>query len=303
MTMFAHVRLRAAALLTGFALVLSGCFMSPGKFTSELALTGPDTFTFTYQGEIFFLTLSKLALMGATTDEPFAPGECYDEETYAVRECTADEIASQRADWDAGAEERAAKAKRDAEMMKAMMGGIDPTDPKATEEMVRLLERQKGWNRVVHKGDGLFEVSYSVSGTLGHDFMFPTIEGFPATNPFVQMILRDGSQVRINAPAFVFQSGDNPMGAMMGGMGSLAGLAAIGAAEQQGENGNGEAPEIPGMPVLDGTFTIRTAAGMRILANNTDEGAERTTDGGEALVWKISPRTNAAPTALIAAGG
>jgi hypothetical protein len=155
---------------------------------------------------------------------------------------------------------------------------------------------------VVHKGDGLFEVSYSVSGTLGHDFMFPTIEGFPATNPFVQMILRDSGQVRINAPAFVFQNGDNPMGAMMGGMGSLAGLAAMGAAEQGGE-GNPEAAQVPGMPVLDGTFTIRTAPGMRILANNTDEGAEAVTAGGEVLRWNISPRTSAAPTALIAAGG
>jgi hypothetical protein len=303
MTMFTGLRLRAAALLTGFALVLSGCFMSPGKFTSELALTGPDSFTFSYEGEIFFLTLSKLAMMGATTEEAFTPSECYNEETYEARECTAEEVASQRAEWDAGAAERAAKAKKDAEMMKAMMGGIDPTDPKATEEMVRLLERQKGWNRVAHKGDGLFEVSYSVSGTLGHDFMFPTIEGFPATNPFVQMILRDSGQVRINAPAFVFQNGDNPMGAMMGGMGSLAGLAAMGAAEQGGENGSSEAMQVPGMPVLDGTFTIRTAPGMRILANNTDEGAEAVTAGGEVLRWNISPRTSAAPTALIAAGG
>lgn len=300
MTMFSTIRLRAAALLTGFALALSGCFMSPGKFTSELALTGPDTFTFSYEGEIFFLTLSKLALMGAGAGETFTPSDCYDEETYESRECSADEIASQRAEWDAGAAERAAKAKKEAEQMKAVMGGIDPTDPKAAEELVRLLERQKGWNRVVHKGDGLFEVSYSVSGTLGHDFMFPTIEGFPATNPFVQMILRDGGQVRVNAPGFAAQNGDNPMSAMMGGMGSLAGLAAMGAAE--GEDGV-DTGQIPGLPVLDGTFTIRTAPGMRILANNTDEGPEAAPGGGEQLRWTISPRTTAAPTALIAAGG
>jgi hypothetical protein len=42
---------------------------------------------------------------------------------------------------------------------------------------------------------------------------------------------------------------------------------------------------------------------MRILANNTDEGAERATAGGEVLRWNISPRTTQAPTALIAAGG
>jgi hypothetical protein len=302
MTMFSTIRLRAAAVLAGFALALSGCFMSPGKFTSELALTGPDSFTFSYEGEIFFLGLSKLALMGAASEEAFAPSECYDQETFESRECTAEEVAAQKAEWDAGAAERAAKAKKDAEMMKTIMGGIDPTDPKATEEMVRLLERQKGWNRVVHKGDGLFEVSYSVTGTLGHDFMFPTIEGFPATNPFVQMILRDGGQVRINAPAFVFQNGDNPLGAMMGGMGSLAGLAAMGAAEQGAEGGMTQ-DQIPGVPMLDGTFTIRTAPGMRILANNTDEGPSATINGGEELRWTISPRTTQAPTALIVAGG
>jgi hypothetical protein len=302
MTMFSTIRLRAAAVLAGFALALSGCFMSPGKFTSELALTGPDSFTFSYEGEIFFLGLSKLALMGAASEEAFAPSECYDQETFESRECTAEEVAAQKAEWDAGAAERAAKAKKDAEMMKTIMGGIDPTDPKATEEMVRLLERQKGWNRVVHKGDGLFEVSYSVTGTLGHDFMFPTIEGFPATNPFVQMILRDGGQVRINAPAFVFQNGDNPLGAMMGGMGSLAGLAAMGAAEQGAEGGMTQ-DQIPGVPMLDGTFIIRTAPGMRILANNTDEGPSATTNGGEELRWTISPRTTQAPTALIVAGG
>lgn len=300
---FTTIRLRAAALLAGFALALSGCFMSPGKFTSELALTGPDSFTFSYEGEIFFLGLSSLALMGAASEDVFT-ANCFDEETFESRECTPEEEAAQRAEWDAGAAERAAKAKKDAEMMKTIMGGIDPTDPKATEEMVRLLERQKGWNRVVHKGDGLFEVSYAVTGTLGHDFMFPTIEGFPATNPFVQMILRDGGQARINAPAFLAQSGDNPLGAMMGGMGSLAGLAAMGAADQAGDSANGGTQQpIPGLPVLEGTFTIRTAPGMRILANNTDEGAEPATAGGEVLRWSISPRTTQAPTALIAAGG
>ncbi|AOL94494.1 hypothetical protein [Porphyrobacter sp. LM 6] len=299
MTMFSTIRLRAAAVLAGFALALSGCFMSPGKFTSELAITGPDSFRFSYEGEIFFLGLSKLALMGATTDEPFA-ANCYDEETFETRDCTPEEEATQREEWEAGAAERAEKAKKDAEMIKAIMGGIDPSDPKATEEMVRLLERQKGWNRVVHKGDGLFEVSYSASGSLSHDFMFPTIEGFPPTNPFVQMILRDGGQVRINAPAFVVQNGDNPMAAMMGGMGSLAGLAAMGAA-REGDVAEGEAaPEIPGVPMLDGTFTISAAPGMRILANNTDEGPQAMTAGGEALVWKITPRSTQSPTALIA---
>ena len=119
---FTTIRLRAAAVLAGFALALSGCFMSPGKFTSELALTGPDSFTFSYDGEIFFLGLSSLALMGAANQEAFTPSECFNEETYEQRECSQEELDTQRAEWDEGAAERAAKAKKDAEMMKTMMG-------------------------------------------------------------------------------------------------------------------------------------------------------------------------------------
>ncbi|MBU7579721.1 MAG: hypothetical protein KAF27_04520 [Porphyrobacter sp.] len=295
MTIFTIIRLRAAALLAGFALALSGCFMSPGKFTSELAITGPDSFTFSYEGEIFFLGLSKLAQMDAG-QESFTPSECFDEETFETRQCTKDELASQRADWEAGAAERAEQAKQQAKQMAAMMGGIDPSDPKAAEELVKLLQRQKGWERVVHKGDGVFDISYRVTGTMGHDFTFPLIEGFPTTNPFVQVFLRKGGQVRINAPAFAAQNSDTgAMGAMMG-MGSLAGLAAMGAAE----GGNGEQPQ--GIPGMEGTFTVRAAPGMRVLANNTDEGPAPETSG-EVLVWKISPRTTQAPTALIAAAG
>ena len=301
MTLFSTIRLRAAGLLAGFALVLSGCFMTPGKFTSELALTGPDSFTFSYEGEIFFLGLSKLAQMGASMEESFTPTDCYDDETFETRPCTAEEEAIQREEWEAGAVNRMEENKKQAQQMAALMGGIDPSDPKAAEELVTLLQRQKGWERVVHKGDGVFEVSYRAAGTLGHDFMFPTIEGFPAANPFVQMIQRKGGQVRINAPGFAAQSGDTGgLGAMMG-MGALTGLAAIGAAEEAKKAG-ADAETIPGIPMIDGTFTVRAAPGMRILANNTDEGPAADA-AGEVLVWKISPRTTQAPTALIVAGG
>lgn len=292
-------RLRAAALLTGFALLLSGCFMSPGKFTSQLHLTGPDSFSFTYDGEIFFLGLSKLAQMGAVAEESFM-ADCFDEDTYEARDCTPTEEAEQRAEWEAGVAERAAERKKEAEQMAAVMGGIDPSDPEAAEELVRLLERQRGWERVVHKGDGLFDVTYAVNGTLSHDFMFPIIEGFPATNPFVEIILRDGRQVRINAPGFAAQSGENPMMGAMGGMGSLAGLAAMGASSNSADGG-AETAQIPGLPVMEGTFVVRLSPGMRILANNTDEGPS-VNAGSEVLTWDISPRTSQAPTALVATG-
>jgi len=299
MTMFSHIRLRAAALLTTFALALSGCFMTPGKFTSELAITGPDSFTFTYEGEIFFLGLSKLAQMEAGKEE-FLASDCYDDETFETRDCTEEEVAAQRAEWEAGAQERAERERKEAQQMAALMGGIDPSDPKAADELVRILQRQKGWERVVHKGDGVFDVSYRITGTMGHDFMFPMIEGFPTTNPFVQAYLRKGGQVRINAPGFAAQSTESGRLATVLGAGSFGGLAAMGAAEEAREAGR-DPGAIPGVPQIEGTFTVRAAPGMRILANNTDEGP-RAEAAGEALVWQINPRTAEAPTALIAAG-
>lgn len=299
MTIFTDIRLRAAALLAGFALALSGCFMTPGKFTSELAITGPDSFTFTYEGEIFFLGLSKLAQMDAGKEQ-FTPNECYNDDTFEPRDCSEEELAAQRADWEAGAAERAEREKKQAQQMAALMGGIDPSDPKAADELVKILQPQKGWERVVHKGDGVFDVSYRITGTMGHDFLFPLIEGFPATNPFVQVYLRKGGQVRINAPGFAAQSPESGGLGTVLGAGSFAGLAAMGAAEEAREAGKDPAA-IPGVPQIDGTFTVRAAPGMRILANNTDEGPVAGA-AGEALVWQINPRTSQAPTALIAAG-
>ncbi len=281
-------QLTATVFLAGLSLLLTGCFITPGKFVAELILTEEDRFTFTYEGEIFFLGLSSLAQMGTAADE-FMADSCYDAKTYEDRECTEAELTDQRAAWDANAGMRAAEAAQKAEQMSAMMGGIDPSDPEASAELAALLLRQEGWTRVEDKGDGVFDVSYSVSGELSHDFMFPIIEGFPMPNPFVQIILRDGDIVRINAPGFSAGSEANPLGALMGGMPGIAGMATL----REREDGN---PELPEMPVIDGAFTIVTDGIIR--ANNTDEGG-RQTARGEELVWDISPRTQSAPTALI----
>lgn len=291
MTIYCSPRVLATAVLASLSLLLTGCFITPGKFTSELVLTEQNRFTFTYDGEIFFLGLSSLAAMAGGSGEFEA--YCFDEDTYEERDCTEAEIAEQRADWEANAEERAAENAKEAEQMAAIMGGIDPSDPEASAELVELLLRQEGWERVVDKGDGVFDVRYSVSGELNHDFMFPVIEGFPVTNPFVEIILRDDDVVRVNAPGFT-NGNDNTgsMGAMMGSMGGLGGLSGL-RAMGMSESEDGEMPNIP---ELEGTFTIVTNG--RIRANNTDEGSTATA-GGEKLEWAISPRTTQAPTALI----
>ena len=277
----------AAAILAAFALMLTGCFVTPGKFTSELALDRNGSFSFSYEGEIFFLGLSKLAQMDAANKE-FEADACFDDE-FEQRECTLSEIEEQRAEWEAQAGERAAKAQKEAQQMAQLMGGIDPTDPEAAEELRMLLLRHRGWSRVEHKGDGVFDVSYSVSGQLTHDMMFPVIEGFPPANLFVEVVLRDDNVVRVIAPAFSAQGEANPMSSMMGGM---AGLAAMGGSK-------GKTDELPNLPTMDGTFTIVTNG--QILANNTDEGPARGVDASR-LVWKVDQRSPAAPTALIKLG-
>ena len=288
MNFISNARMRAGATLAALSLILTGCFITPGKFESELAVSNDGSFSFTYNGEIFFLGLSQLAKMGNEAEQ-FEAEDCYDDDTYEMRDCNEGELAEQRAEWESGAEARAAKAKEEAEQMSQFLGGIDPSDPEATEELRQLLLRHKGWNKVEAKGDGVFEIEYSVAGTLSHDLMFPVIEGVPTTNIFVQAILRDGNQVRVNAPGFSAESNASPMGGMMGAM---PGLAAMGQSEQSPD-------AMENIPAIDGTFTVRTNG--EILANNTDEGATKV-GSEQVLVWNISPRTQAAPTALIKLG-
>jgi hypothetical protein len=332
MTAFSLARLRTAALLTGLSLMLSGCFVSPGKFTSELQLLDNGQFTFTYEGEVHLFGLTQL-IKEANAKKNFEfQAYCYDESAYAEegaaeavepeaskaadaaaddvepvaeaaaddatimvpvmegeygsRECTEAEIAEQRAEWELRNAERAERDRQQMEQISKLIGGIDPTDPEAEAELARRLERQHGFDRVIAKGNGLFEVSYSVSGTLHHDYMFPVMEDFPLMSPFLQMFLRDGDVVRINAPAFVSRTSASP----------LLPLMAFGG----GFGGGGSADErdaLLNIPVTEGTFSIVTTGEIR--ANNTDEGP--TADAGrERLSWVINERSTAAPTALIA---
>ncbi|MFA6218351.1 MAG: hypothetical protein WC692_01075 [Erythrobacter sp.] len=274
---------RGAALAGASALMLTGCLLSPGKFTSELALMKDGSFAYSYDGEIQMLALGKLAEMGKV--EAFAPS-CTDDETHENRDCTEEEAAEQQAEWNAGAEERATKRKKEIEEMKLLLGGIDPSNPQAAQEFAARLERQRGWDKVVYLGDGVFDVDFQISGHLSHDFSFPTVERLPTANAFVTVVLRDDNQLRVDAPAFGSERNGSPMQGMPTGVAGLAQLAAMGEA---GEGGRVVLPE--------GSFTIVTDG--RILANNTDEGPLPHAQG-QALTWSVSPHIAQAPTALIA---
>jgi hypothetical protein len=268
----------------GLVLLLAGCMFSPGKFVSALDLRRDGQFTYTYQGEIHVMALSDLAGK-AEASQPFSASAChdYDEDgNERVRECNADELDAQKEDWKAQQDRANQKRKQDAEKFRGVIGGFDPTDPKAAEELAQRLRKQAGFRSVSYKGNGLYIVDFSITSRLTHDFAFPTVEHFAMANAFVQLSLRQGGVVRMDAPGFASAGGGNPMQAMLAGLGPAA-------AKVDG----------PKLPVLDGRFTLTTDG--EIVANNTDEGAQ-TVAGGKSLTWTINNRTQAAPMALISLG-
>lgn len=278
-------RAGAIAIAAALSLALTACLLAPGKFVSALDLRKDGRFSFTYKGQISMLGLSKLAELDRKEKGVFKAAACHKDDSEAERACSASEIAEQKSQWEDDQKAAAEKSKRDAETAKMLFGGIDPTSPRAAEEMAERLRKQAGWKSVVYKGNGLYEVDFAIAGRIDHDFMFPTIERFPTANAFVLLNRRADGSVRVDAPAFGPSSGSGS------GMGSLAAMAAMG----KGKEGE----ELP-LPEMDGTFTI-TTDGV-ILANNTEDGPKAGT-AGQMLSWTITPRSGAAPTALVKLGG
>ncbi len=274
-------------------ILLTGCFLQPGKFESALDLRNDGTFTFSYRGQIYLLALSKIAELASeadTGDGAFIEQPCYSDEDFEERPCTEEELAQQRADWEAEKERKATESEKETEMIQALLGGIDPADPEAAQELVERLRRQAGWRTVEYLGDGLFEVDFELTSRIGHDFAFPTLERFPMSNFFVVATLREGSAVRVDAPGFAVQGAGNPMQGLMSGMAGV--LGAAGATE--------EGTDLPDIPQMEGTFRIVTDG--RILANNTDQGPRESAEG-QVLQWQINRRTQSPPMALIELGG
>ena len=265
----------AAALL---CLLAAGCILLPGKFTSELTIKRDGTFAFSYQGDIHVLALSKLAQDGKDDDAPFKPQPLCKDNGEVVADCSYDTEEVQRENWESSQQAGREKQKQDAETMRQMLGGIDPSDPRAAEELAERMRKQAGWKSVQYAGDGKYVVDFAIAGRLDHDFSFPSLERMPVPAPFVAIYRRADGTVRIDAPAFSASASGGPVGAMLQGMG-------------------GGKPTPKGMPALDGMFAIVTDGD--ILANNTDDGPQPGAAGMRRMAWKVTPRTATAPTALV----
>ncbi len=309
------------------AVLLTGCFMIPGKFDATLDLRSDGDFTYTYKGEIRFLGLTQLAEMadGPSYDPEWNPENevCWGVEpkttedadevataAEAVREtsaevdtpkavevspsngdrpCTQEELEERRKNFEDGQQRRKERKEREARQMQAMFGGIDPTDPEAGAKIAARLERQHGWNSVEYKGDGLFDVDFAITSRITHDFSFPMLEGMATAQPFLYAYRRDAGTVRVEAPGFARGAGERGATPASPYWYLMTGTL--------GNGGNSRDERFAEMfTSISGTFSITTDG--EILANNTDEGYRDTANGRE-LVWVIDSIDDEAPTALI----
>jgi len=252
-------------------LLLAGCLLSPGKFVSGLDISDNGDFTFRYAGELLITDMSGPE---ATTAAEFEPFPCYDDKTFEDRDCTETELSEQRADFEASRASNGMPGKM------AMPGMPDLNTDEGINELVEMLKKQKGWDSVVHRGDKVLDVEYTISGNLSHGFAFPMADNMPGIFAFVTATPRKNGSVKITAPAFVNNDGaSSPMAAM----GSMMGATPSNEGVSQ-------------KPFASGQFTIRTNG--EILTNNTEEGPQAT-GGMSELVWTITERSAAAPEALI----
>jgi hypothetical protein len=142
-------------------------------------------------------------------------------------------------------------------------------------EIAAALSKEVGYRSVVYRGKGRFDIDYAISGSLTHAFLFPFNADAQAILPFVMVELRQGGTMRIRAPGFAAnQSGS----AGLGGLGGMGG-------------GTGDSSKY-----LDGFFTLDTNA--EIVSQNNEDGA-KTVGARKQIVWRATPLTKDAPTAVL----
>jgi hypothetical protein len=137
-------------------------------------------------------------------------------------------------------------------------------------ELATQLAKEAGYRSVEYRGNGLFYVDYALSGTLTHNFIYPFNQDAAMIFPWVAIELRGRDGIRVKAPGFAKQD------TSQAGMGMPLG--------DQGES------------KMEGTFTLTTDA--QIVSQNNEEGGE-TVGSNTVITWKVTPRTDTPPMAVL----
>lgn len=154
-------------------LLLMGCLLQPGKFSSALTVRADRNFTFAYKGEVIAVDPSES--MAASFGSLSADATNED---------------SSEAERAAKAEEKARKAKEAAE---------NEVKRKAVAEA---LSKEAGYRSATYLGNGRFLIDYEISGRLDHNFIYPFNSDAEILFPFIAIELRKDGSVRMVAPAY-----------------------------------------------------------------------------------------------------
>jgi hypothetical protein len=188
-------RLKAFALAIAAPLILTGCLLSPGKFTSTMTINADRTFTFAYKGEV--IRIDPSSAMKGLGDKPSTDD---DEATPAEAKPAVYQIAAKR-------------------KPNAKQPDPQAEDDAKNREIAAALSKEAGYRSVVYQGKGKFLIDYQISGTLTHNFVYPFNSDAEAVFPFIMIELRKDGLVRVKAPGFADNSSSNTG---MNGMGSDA---------------------------------------------------------------------------------
>lgn len=307
-----------AAVAAALIFSLSSCFIQPGEFNSTLTVDRNGNFSFAYNGQVQLVSnaanQASQMFQGATEFEATCSDEVTTTKTYThdkeippsnpnknvsrsiypnddgtktivddtetvTRVCKPAEVKKQKAEWDAGQDERVAeqvRKKGESENILKLYGGMNFDDPEMVARFTREVEKLAGFNKIEHLGDGVFMVDYSTSGRLADNFAFPIFPSVSVGAPMLYVTRLDDGNLSVVAPAFRVVPDDEK------------------SSTEAANNPAGEQAK-KAIPVK-GSFTLTTDA--PILMSNSKSGAV-TTGTLKTLRWDIGPGPSEAPKALL----
>lgn len=290
------------------AFSLSGCFLVPGKFGADVDIRKAGDFTVAYKGEIIFQmpddmmgskakpkpwddVFATCYASGRTMIDEYASADTHDaaikgaedgsidgqdDDTREVK-CTAKQVADLRKEYETEKAEAAAKKAEEADKA-AQLFGFSGSGDEANRKFAAALMKYDGWKNVTYKGKGTFDVDYSYTGKLTHDYVFPIFPKSDMIFPFIMVRKRADGAVMVTAPSLIG-----------GGMKALAGRA-----KMLGDLSASK--DMPESPKTQGLFTVTTDG--EILSNNSEDGPSADPKGKK-VVWDVNPMTDRLPEMLI----
>jgi hypothetical protein len=302
--------------------LLSGCFLTPGVFTSSMDLRRDGSFTFAYKGELIFQSPNELvngnkppkvwnekgAKCSKDKDsEPYYDSYSSEETNAAVAAAAqgaadaakdADPSIVEVADEDVDANKRPCTKPELAKLRKEFDDDQATTAAKNKKESAEFASLF-GFNpsdeaanqkmaATMMKYDGWKNVTYRGKGVFDVDYQISSKAG----HDFLFPLIPQGDFIVPFVALRKREGGTVGVNAPALVGGGLKALAARGQA--LGRSGGSE---LAGMgSQTKGTFTLTTDG--EVLTNNTEDGAIKD-PAGRKLVWEIGPGTEKIPEALI----